>query len=412
MKWTLDWLTQAQPVNLYPQLHAFVTQHNDRLKAFTAIESLANLTRDASQASSLALRGLPVGIKDIIDTASLKTEFGTPIYSGHQARRDAAIVSLLKTKGAVIFGKTTTTELAFLQPAGTLNPHLTHRTPGGSSSGSAAAVAAGWLPFAVGTQTGGSVIRPAAYCAIVGFKPSPHLLNMTGVNEFSRSLDTLGFFAPNMATMQFFCNALHPSFEFQKTSLAIPRIGYVDEFCWGEPDSLTVKHFAQKVAQLKSAGYDVARVTLPGSAAVAFDAHATVQNYEAGLALAWEWHNHRHALSEPLRTALEQGRQIQFETYQQAKRQIDEARLDMHRLFERVDLLLTPSAPGVAPDPSSTGSSSFNRLWTALAMPAITLPIWAQAQELEPLGLQLLAPANADASLLNWAAQLEPILAR
>jgi Asp-tRNA(Asn)/Glu-tRNA(Gln) amidotransferase A subunit family amidase len=413
MKWSADWLAASDTQALYSPLHVHIARHNSHEQIFSTIAPLADLLNAASAAKHLPLRGLPVGVKDIIDTDSLPTEFGSVIYSGHQARRDAAIVSLLKAKGAVIFGKTVTTELAFLQPAATLNPHLPLRTPGGSSAGSAAAVGAGWLPFAVGTQTGGSVIRPAAYCGVVGFKPSAGLLPMTGVNEFSRSLDTLGFFATNMSLMQFFCTPLHSFFSLEQAQLNIPRIGFVDEYPWGPADQVSTDHLQRRVAQLRSAGYEVTRVTLPGSASVAYEAHAVVQNFEAYAALAWEWQNRRPQLSTVLRNQLEIGQSLSFAQYQQAQRQLSEAKNDMHRLFERVELLITPSAPGLAPDRTTTGSSSFNRLWTALAMPAVSLPTWiSHSTGLEPLGLQLLAPVFSDASLLNWAAQLEPIFAR
>jgi Asp-tRNA(Asn)/Glu-tRNA(Gln) amidotransferase A subunit family amidase len=412
MKWAVDWLAQVHAAALYPALHAHITEHNDQLQAFSALDTLAHLQRAANAAQTLPLRGLPVGIKDIIDTHRLPTEFGSPIYRGHQARRDAAVVNLLQANGAVIMGKTTSTEFAFLEPAATLNPCIIERTPGGSSAGSAAAVAAGWLAFAVGTQTGGSIIRPAAYCGVVGFKPSAGLLAMTGVNEFSRSLDTLGFFTSNMALMQFFCSPLHPLFATKQAQLNVPRIGFIDEYPWGPADAMTQRNLTKRLSQLRDAGYEVTKVTLPGGTSVAFEAHAIVQNYEVISALAWEWQHHKEQLSPILRNQLHQSQTISFEQYQQAQRQIGEARRDMHKLFERVDLLLLPSAPGVAPDRSTTGSSSFNRLWTALGMPALTLPTWHQGEQLEPLGIQLIAPVLADASLLDWAAQLEPVFAQ
>ncbi len=415
MKWAVDWLAQVHAAALYPSLHAHISEHNGHLHAFSALETLAHLQSAANAAQTLPLRGLPVGIKDIIDTSRMPTQFGSPIYQGHQARRDAAIVNLLQANGAVVLGKTTTTEFAFLEPAATVNPRIANRTPGGSSAGSAAAVAAGWLPFAVGTQTGGSIIRPAAYCGVVGFKPTAGLLAMTGVNEFSRSLDTLGFFAGNMSLMQFFCSPLHPLFATQQAQLNIPRIGFIEDYPWGPADAITQRNLAARLTQLRGAGYQVTKVTLPGGTAVAFDAHAIVQNYEARSALAWEWQHHKQQLSPILQTQLQQAQVISFEQYQQAQRQIIEVRHDMHKLFERVDLLLLPSAPGIAPDRSTTGSSSFNRLWTALSMPALTLPTWlqdTQAAPLEPLGIQLIAPVMADASLLDWAAQLEPVFAQ
>jgi Asp-tRNA(Asn)/Glu-tRNA(Gln) amidotransferase A subunit family amidase len=410
----IDWLGAAPTASLYPDLHAAVTQQNSRLHLFTAVASQLQAQAAAVVAQSLPLRGLPVGIKDIIDTADLPTQFGSAIYQGHHARRDAAIVSLLRKQGAVVLGKTVTTEFAFLEPAATVNPRLPSRTPGGSSAGSAAAVAAGLLPFAVGTQTGGSVIRPAAYCGVVGYKVSAGLLPMTGVNEFSRSLDTLGFFAPNMTLMQFFCQPLHELFNVTSTSQSIPSIGIVDEFPWGAPDALSQTNFSARIEQLRRAGYQVAKVTLPGSAAVAFDAHTVVQDYESVHCLGYEWQKHSRQLSDVLRNHLAQAQAITYDQYRQAQRQIIEARQDIHRLFERVDLLITPSAQGIAPDRSTTGKAIFNRLWTALGVPALTLPTWALEQGStteQPLGVQLLAPFMADRDLLDWAAQVEAIFA-
>jgi Asp-tRNA(Asn)/Glu-tRNA(Gln) amidotransferase A subunit family amidase len=406
------WLAMNQPAQM--ALHSLnsAQKANDHIQAFTVLQSAERLQQQALAASGLPLQGLPVGIKDIIDTVDFKTEYGTPIHRGFQPRHDAAIVSLLKRAGAVVVGKTVTTEFAFLEPAATLNPHpqLADRTPGGSSSGSAAAVAAGLLPFAVGTQTGGSVIRPASYCGVVGFKPSFGVLPMVGVNVFSWSLDTLGFFAADARLMKHCVSPLHSQFASAVRPNTLLKIGLLQSYPWGEAESAAEQGLAQFTAAAKLSGHTCVEVRLPGSAAVAYEAHAVVQDYEAAHALAWPYDERRDQLSQVLRELLRQAQRVTVDQYQLAQRQIQEAIIDVAKIFERADVIVLPSAPGAPPDRSSTGVSSFNRLWTALGYPCLSLPVWVndQSQGLRvPIGIQLIAKPGHDADLLRWGQQLE-----
>jgi Asp-tRNA(Asn)/Glu-tRNA(Gln) amidotransferase A subunit family amidase len=406
------WLAMSQPAQMAMHSLNAAQKDNGRIQAFTVLQSAERLQREAMAASTLPLQGLPVGIKDIIDTADFATEYGSAIHRGFQPRNDAAIVSLLKKAGAVVVGKTVTTEFAFLEPAPTLNPHLqlADRTPGGSSSGSAAAVAAGFLPFAVGTQTGGSVIRPASYCGVVGFKPSFGLLPMVGINVFSWSLDTLGFFAADARLMKHCVSPLHSQFASAVKASVPLKLGMLQSYPWGEAQSAAVQALAQFTVAAKSSGHACLEVRLPGSASVAYDAHAIVQNYEVAQAMAWVYEQRREQLSPVLSALLDEAQLIKFDQYQLAQRQIQEAIIDVAKIFERADLIVLPSAPGGPPDRSSTGASSFNRLWTALGFPCLSLPIWVNEDNhglRVPMGIQLIAKPGHDADLLRWAQQLE-----
>jgi Asp-tRNA(Asn)/Glu-tRNA(Gln) amidotransferase A subunit family amidase len=406
------WLAMNQPAQMALHSLSAAQKANERIQAFTVLQSAERLQREALAASSLPLQGLPVGIKDIIDTVDFATEYGSPIHRGFRPRNDAAIVSLLKKAGAVVVGKTVTTEFAFLEPAPTLNPHLqlADRTPGGSSSGSAAAVAAGLLPFSVGTQTGGSIIRPASYCGVVGFKPSFGLLPMVGINVFSWSLDTLGFFAADARLMKHCVSPLHSQFAANAKPPAPLKLGMLQAYPWGEAELAAAQAISQFSSAVKTSGHACLEVRLPGSAAVAYEAHAVVQNYEVAQAMSWAYLHHREQLSPILRGLLDQAQSINFDQYQLAQRQIQEAIIDVAKIFERADLIVLPSAPGAPPNRSSTGVSSFNRLWTALGYPCVSLPVWVNDsnQGLRvPMGIQLIAKPGHDADLLRWAQQLE-----
>ncbi len=388
----------------------YATKRNVQLHAFTCFQELVILEQQLQRACQLPLQGLLVGIKDNIDTADLPTEYGSPIHRGFLPRADAAIVTALKRAGAVVLGKTVTTEFAFLNPAPTLSPfdHLSDRTPGGSSSGSAAAVSAGLVPLAVGTQTGGSVIRPASYCGVIGFKPSFGVLPTTGVAEFARSLDTLGFFAHDLNVLVAALASLHPHFSSTSQPLRAPRVGVLRDYPWGQASELMHKALADQEHELQRRNIRVEAVSLPGSAAAAWEAFALIQNFEAWQAMAWHWDHAREALSPVLHDYLKQARQVTFDQYQLARRQVAEARVDIQKIFERVDLLLLPSAPGGPPHRGSTGVASFNRLWTAIGTPALSLPRWASDADgmRIPLGMQWIAGLGRDAQLLGFARHL------
>ena len=359
------------------------------------------------------LAGIPVGVKDIFDTRDLPTAYGAPaIYPGAPARHDAAIVSALQRAGACIAGKTTTTEFAFLHPTATRNPRAPGRTPGGSSAGSAAAVAAGVIPLAVGTQTGGSVIRPASYCGVVGYKPSFGWLPTSGLKCFSWSLDTVGLFARSVGDVQVFAQALAGR-ELAAPPDAAARplvVGVVEDYPWGAPDA-GMQHAVERACRaLREAGHTVRPLVLPALAGLAFHAHADVQGWEATTALRWEWAHHRERLSGELRGYLLEAQAVTAEGYERAQGVAVQARHELAQWLGGCDVLLTPSAPGEAPEGyGSTGTSTFNRLWTLLGWPCVSVP-GLVGEHAAPLGMQLIGQMGEDARVLEVARVLEQLL--
>ena len=350
------------------------------------------------------LHGVPVGIKDVFDTADMPTEYNSPVYAGHRPRADAAAVALLRRAGCVILGKTATAEFAFNHPPATRNPHNLAHTPGGSSSGSAAAVADRMVPIALGTQTGGSVIRPAAFCGVIGVKPSFGSINRTGVKPVSDSLDTVGFFSN---TLEDAAKALHVLSGLPLVDLSFkisaPRIGFARTSRWEKADSASHAALESSAKQLACAGAVVVDVSLPPAIDALFVEQGNIMKYEAARALAWEQDNHRDLLSAGILSRLGDGWAVSRERYDQAKRTAHDARTRFTDLMRSFDLLLTLAAPGEAPKGlASTGNSMFNGLWTLLGVPCITLPRGKGAAGL-PLGVQLVGAAGNGAALLRSA---------
>jgi Asp-tRNA(Asn)/Glu-tRNA(Gln) amidotransferase A subunit family amidase len=381
-----------------------------KVRAFHAVANRGPALAAAAEATG-PLAGIVVGVKDIFDTHDMPTEFGSAVYAGNRPASDAAVVAMLRGKGAVVAGKTVSTEFAFLHPAATRNPRNLAHTPGGSSSGSAAAVAAGMVPVATGTQTGGSVIRPAAYCGVAGYKPSFRLIPMVGVKPFSWSLDTAGFFAASVAdAAEFVARLTGRALAVETIDPGELRIGLYRTSVWNEA-SADMKAATELAAERAArAGATVIEVEEPASLAAAREAHSTLQNFEAAMALAFEYENHRARLTEVLRIALEQGRATTPEAYDEARRIARRARRDTGTLFETVDVLLTPSAAGAAPEGlSSTGSPIFNKLWTLTGNPCVSVPGITDAAGL-PFGVQMLARFGRDRTALSAASWLEALL--
>jgi Asp-tRNA(Asn)/Glu-tRNA(Gln) amidotransferase A subunit family amidase len=355
-----------------------------------------------------ALSGLPVGMKDIFETANFPTEFGSPIYAGHRPSTDSALASMVRRAGGVILGKTVTTEFASLQPAKTRNPHNPVHSPGGSSSGSAAAIAAGMLPIAVGSQTGGSVIRPAAYCGVAGFKPSFKLLPTLGMKGFSWSLDTAGVFAAGVSDVAFAAAAIAGrDLRVDRDPTSPPRVGLARTHIWGEasvPMQSAVETAASRAA---AAGARVTEIVLPTLFEDAFRAHAIVQDYEAYRALAFEYDHHRDKIGPVLRDQLDHAATLTAEEYDAARRTTKRARKAFADLMVDTDVLLTPSAPGAAPNGlGSTGTSIFNRLWTLLGVPCVNVAGLVDQTGL-PLGVQIVGRFGRDRLTLEAALFLE-----
>jgi len=381
--------------------------HDKTIGAFVCRDENARAARAGP------LRGVAVGIKDIIDTSNLPTEMGSPIYRGWRPRADAAVVQMLKQAGATIVGKTTTTAFASLDPTATLNPRNGGHTPGGSSSGSAAAVAAGMIPLALGTQTGGSVIRPAAFCGVAAIKPSFPLLPTVGVKCYSWTLDTVGLFAAGVKDLAHGLSAMANRPELlPRAAIDTPRIGVVTQDFAGAPDATGEEALRTATKAAEGAGASVRTLALPEILAQAWRIHPTIQEFEAHQALAWEYRTHHDAMPPLLRAKLDETIGLQPAGYDEARGIARRARGTLAEIFDNVDVLLTFSAPGAAPKGlASTGDPRFNRLWTLMGVPCVNLPAIVANGGL-PVGVQLIARFGDDAGVLAAARFVEEALAR
>jgi Asp-tRNA(Asn)/Glu-tRNA(Gln) amidotransferase A subunit family amidase len=348
------------------------------------------------------LHGVPVGLKDIIDTAGLPTEYNSPIYRGHRPKADAACVALLERAGCLVLGKTVTTEFANNHPSQTRNPHDPAHTPGGSSSGSAAAVADFMVPLALGTQTGGSVIRPAAYCGAFAIKPSFGAINRAGVKAVAESLDTIGIFARDPEDLGLALEVL--------SGIAVaapvegkPRIGLCRTPRWKDADAATQANLEDAARRLAQAGASVRDFDLPPGSEQLFERHKVIMGFETARALAWEYLTYPTQISDTLKPRLDAGWKVTRADYDAMRETARQCRRALADRMREVDFLLTPSAPSEAPRSlASTGDPVFNRAWTLLGVPCVTVPHGKGAHGL-PLGVQLVGPFGADAALLAWA---------
>ncbi len=351
------------------------------------------------------LVGVPFGIKDIIDTCDLPTEMGSPIYKGHRPRGDAACVALTRKAGGVLMGKTVTTEFANRFPGKTRNPYDPARTPGGSSSGSAAAVADGMAALAIGTQTTGSTIRPAAYCGVFGYRPTYGDLRCVGVKEASGSLDTLGLFARSIDDIELYRSVLLDADPkpLPDESRA-PRIGFCRTPFWPRVEPGTQKLIEDAAAKLARAGAQVKDVELPREFDDIEETHRWISSYEFARNFTWEIENHWDKLSEMLRNGrLKDGLSCSFEKYRDARDRAERCRERMAAVFGDHDVLLTAAAAGEAPvGLNATGDASFCLIWTTTYVPCLTLPVFKGPHGL-PVGLQLIGKRNADRALFAAA---------
>lgn len=365
----------------------------------------------ARAAASGPLRGIAVGIKDIIDTADFPTEMGSAIYRGWQPRADAPVVTMLKRAGATIIGKTTTTAFASRDPTATLNPHNLGHTPGGSSAGSAAAVAAGMIPLALGTQTGGSVIRPAAYCGVAAIKPSYRLLPTVGVKCYSWALDTVGLFAAGVEDLARGLVAMTGRTDLVEIDAARPpRIGIVTQDFAGKAESSGEAGLQAAIGAAERNGASVQTISLPEILADAWRAHPIIMEFEAHHALAWEYANRREEIAPLLRAKLDETAGLTPSEYDEARGIAHRARGALGAVFDSVDVLLTYSAPGAAPKGlTSTGDPRFNRLWTMVGNPCVNVPAYVTQDNL-PVGVQVIAPFGDDAVALAAARFIEQAL--
>ena len=350
------------------------------------------------------LTGIPFGMKDIVETKGLATEYGSPIYTGRIGTADAAIVRDLRERGGVLIGKTHTTAFAYHTPGPTRNPRNLAHTPGGSSSGSAAAVAAGMVPLAFGTQTGGSVLRPASFCGVTGFKPSFGLLPMEGVLPFAKSLDTLGFFTHTAADALAAWEALgHAADAGDEFPLAAP-----EPMLDVEPEMAAA--FRNAIGRLRAAGVTIRPVDIGGMLTKLIAASRTVMFYEGAKFHEQRFKEYGARLAD-MADLVREGLQIPPLQYDEALRLIAASRAAVSELYKATPIILVPSAPGPAPlGLSSTGDSRMNAPWTALGTPAISIPM--PVGDRLPLGLQLTANHGEDARVLRTAVRLERMLGR
>jgi Asp-tRNA(Asn)/Glu-tRNA(Gln) amidotransferase A subunit family amidase len=359
------------------------------------------------------LRGIAVGIKDIIDTSDFPTEMGSSIYRGWRPRADAPVVAVLKQAGATIVGKTTTTAFASRDPTATLNPRNPNHTPGGSSAGSAAAVAAGMIPLALGTQTGGSVIRPASFCGVAAIKPSFPLLPTVGVKCYSWTLDTVGLFAAGVEDLAHGLSAMTHRPELLTGAVTrAPRIAVVTQDFADAPDPTSEEALRIATRAAEGAGASARPLELPEILAEAWRIHPTIQEFEAHQALAWEYRTHHQAMPPLLRAKLDETIGILPAEYDEARGIARRARGALAEIFDGGDALLTFSAPGAAPKGLDwTGDPRFNRLWTLMGVPCINIPAIVTNGGL-PVGVQVIARFGDDAGALAAARFVEEALAR
>ncbi|HEY6512788.1 MAG TPA: amidase [Burkholderiaceae bacterium] len=365
------------------------------------------------------LHGVPVGIKDIIDTTDMPTEDGTVLHAGRRPDRDAAVVAQLRAAGAVILGKTVTTECATYPPAKTRNPHDVTRSPGGSSSGSAAAVAAGMVPLSIGTQSNASTIRPASFCGVYGFKPTHGLISRHGILKLSPSLDAVGLFARSLDDIALAAEQLtgfdendpdmRPRARFPFAQMLAgeppltPRVAFVKTPVWERADAATQEAFGELAAAL---GAQCEEYPLPDTIAEAWDWHRTIMEAEMAAHLDLEYEKGRDKLSESLRNQLARGREITALAYQRALAKMPRLIDGFDELFANFDAIVTPATRGTAPPLDNTGDPAFGTLWTLCGMPALSLPLMHGPDGL-PLGVQLVGKRLDDARLLRTARWLQ-----
>jgi Asp-tRNA(Asn)/Glu-tRNA(Gln) amidotransferase A subunit family amidase len=373
--------------------------------------------------ADLPLYGIPVGVKDIINTRGIPTRMGSRIFHGNVPSHSAWVVRRLEALGGLVMGKTVTTEFAYRTPGKTRNPWNPAHTPGGSSSGSAAAVAAGFVPVAIGTQTLGSVIRPAAFCGVVGYKPSFGAISRTGVHPFAPTLDTIGVFARSVADAAWFGACLMGQDARDEATSVVgpvhllrvplemleraPRLAIIRSPKWNAASAAQREHFEDVVKRAEQAGATVKDVTLPHLFDDAWDNVMTLMGRDAVKSFASIESRHRISLSPPLIELLDRGHRVTPEQDKRARDKRENYQRWFEAMFERHDAILTIPAPGEAPQGlANTGDATFNSLWTQVGLPALTIPSGRGPRGL-PLGTQVVGRYRDDERALQVAAWLE-----
>lgn len=387
-----------------PTVHAFV--HLDPAQVLAAARAA-----DAAGCPG-KLGGIPVGVKDVIDTWDMPTQMNSPIWAGWQPRSDAACVAWTRAEGGIVLSKTVTTEFATRHPGPTANPRNPNHTPGGSSSGSAAAVADFMVPLAFGTQTAGSIIRPAAYCGVVGYKPTYGTISRMGMKIMADSLDTMGVMARSVADCALFAGALsgRDLGDPEASPGRAPRVGLCRGPTWHAAQPETAVLLDQVAVALARAGATVGPRELPRGFDALVEAHPLVMNIESARSIGWELTTHREQVSAVLREKLEPALAEPAARYDWARGVFAECQAAFPGALGGCDVLVTPAGPGEAPEGLSwTGDPAFNFVWTSLHVPCVTVPAGTGPQGL-PLGIQVVGPQGADAAVLAWARWVQAAL--
>jgi len=385
-----------------------IAERESQVHAWTFLDTDAALrcarALDAQGGTGL-LHGLPIAVKDLFDTFDMPTSYGSPIYAKHRPAWDAACVALARAAGAIVVGKTVTTEFATFQPGPTCNPRNLEHTPGGSSSGSAAAVADWMVPLAFGTQTAGSIMRPAAYCGVVGYKPTYGMVTRVGVKMISDMLDTVGALARSVPDAALFVAALAKRHELliDQTTPDVPRIGLCRTFEWNRAQPETVAVFEDAAKRLRAAGASVRDAALPPPFAGLVEAQTTIMVSEVAKSLAYENIAHREHLSADMTRMIDAGLAVSPQQYDAARSLTRMCRAMLTQIFSEFDVLLAPSTAGEAPvGVAATGDPLFNRIWTLLHVPVVHLPVGSGPRGL-PVGVTIAGAVGADRATLRAA---------
>ncbi len=410
---------------LVHQSFARIDETDAEIKAWAFLDRDGALARademDAVRVSGRPLgqlHGIPIGLKDIIETKTMPTECGTVLMSGRQPKSDAALVERLLNAGAVIIGKTVTTEFAFMYPSKTHNPHNFAHSPGGSSAGSAAAVAAGHVPITIGSQTNGSVIRPAAFCGTYGFKPTTGVISRRGLLTQSAVLDQVGVFANNLEDIGLICDVIGGYDASDPLSYPRPRPSMYDgvvseppiepNFVWFEMPYFDKLHEDARTGMLEvvtALSGHVETIDATASFGGLVEAHQIIMEYQIAENLGWALDKDPANVSPKIAESIERGRKLSDAAFAEACKTRTETIAYFHSFFHDFDAILTPSAPGSAPlFEDGTGNPIFSTIWTFCGLPCVTLPLLTSEAGL-PMGVQLVGGAEEDDRLLrtaNW----------
>ena len=424
VEYSMSFLDTADAHSIAEQVHTarlspgtvaehFLSQTNareSRIRAFVALDPQV-VRKQVQGLSSPGINGLlagvPIGVKDIIDTCDHPTGFYSSIYDNNWPSRDAHVVALLRQAGAVIMGKTHTTEFAYMQTGPTRNPHDLNRTPGSSSAGSAAGMAAGFFPVALGTQTAGSLLKPASYCGLYAFKPSYGLVSLEGVKPLAPSFDTLGWYGRSVRDLALVAQVLVPGLPQSARESGSRTFGFCRTARWDQVDPVVADALLAAIERLKAAGHTVTTVDLPKDFADVFDDHLLINDCEGARSLSKEWQSSPELLSPSVIAMIERARGTTWEQESAAKARLAAQAPRLQAIFAPFDAMLSVTCGMVAPlGLETTGPSDFCKCWMAFGLPQINLPLPRLPGEL-PVGLQLIGGFRQDSRLLEAAQQVD-----